>query len=394
MNTWICLFFISCFLIFYNYGGYAALIILLNKLTSRSHNKYNSQTDYFPAVSFIVAVYNEEDCIEEKIHNSLGLNYPADKVEYIFVADGSTDRTVEIIKQHPRIRLLFAPERRGKSAAINKAVAAAKNPILIFSDANTKLNTNVILNIIRHYQDEGVGGVAGEKKVNTDTSAADKVGENEGLYWKYESFLKKTDSAFYSVVGAAGELFSVRKDYYEAIPEEVILDDFIISLKVAQKGFRIIYEPEAYATELPSFSLKDEQKRKIRIAAGAFQAMWLLRSLLLFWKNPRLSFLYISHRVLRWTITPICLLITFFSNAVLFFYSGSPLFYTLFAGQLLFYAAAIVGGFVSSRSRKWTILKIAHYFVFMNISVVKGFFRYIRGKQSASWEKAKRLPAS
>jgi biofilm PGA synthesis N-glycosyltransferase PgaC len=224
---------------------------------------------------------------------------------------------------------------------------------------------------------------------------APSVGSNEtatgeGLYWKYESFLKKTDSEFYSVVGAAGELFSLRRELYESIPDEVILDDFVISMKVAQKGYRIIYEPNAYAMELPSFSIKDEQKRKIRIAAGGFQAIGILGSLLLFWKNPRLSFLYISHRVLRWTLSPLCLIIAFVSNLFLSFQSANPVFKILFIAQLIFYLIAIIAGFVSSSNKKLKIFKLPNYFVFMNASVILGFFRFLRGKQPVTWEKARR----
>lgn len=356
-------------------------------------DKLPKENSFFPTVSFIVAAFNEEDFIQKKIINSLEQNYPAGQIEFIFVTDGSTDKTVSILKQYPAIKLLHSDERRGKSAAINRAVEFARYDILIFSDANTILNKDATLNITRHYQFKKTGGVSGEKKVIRQSETHDEVGGGEGLYWKYESLLKKIDSDFYSVVGAAGELFSVRKSLYEPIPQNVILDDFIISLKTAQKGFRIIYEPEAYAIELPSFSLQDEQKRKIRIAAGGFQAILMLKSLLLFWKHARLSFLYISHRVLRWALSPFCLILAFISNMVLCFGTNSLLFRTFFILQVCFYLMALLAAFNSSASRI-KIFKLAYYFTFMNVSVILGLFRFLKGNQSAVWEKAKRAQAT
>ena len=266
----------------------------------------------------------------------------------------------------------------------------ASNEILIFSDANTILNKDATSKIASHYSDRTVGGVAGEKKVIASGENTNDVGAGEGLYWKYESALKKLDSDFYSVVGAAGELFSLRRELYEPVSERVILDDFIISMQVALKGYRIVYEPGAYAMELPSFSMGDEQKRKIRIAAGGFQAMVMLSSLLKFWKHPRLSFLYISHRLLRWTLSPICLVLAFISNAVLYFGTSNLFFAVCFYGQLLFYGMAALARILPSNLPGFKLFKLAYYFVFMNLSVVQGFLRFLRGRQPAAWEKARR----
>ena len=394
MHFWLALFLVSCFIVFYNYAGYAVIVLLFNKLSGKKNLPPDPGTPFFPTVSFIVAAYNEEDCIEQKIANSLDLDYPREKVEFLFISDGSNDRTAAIVQSHPLVRSLHQPERRGKSAALNRAVAEASHEILIFSDANTILNKEAIRNITRHYADEKIGGVAGEKKVLPAAAGTDEVGEGEGLYWKYESFLKRSDAAFYSVVGAAGELFSFRSRLYEAIPDNVILDDFVSSLKVTQKGYRIQYEPEAYAMELPSFSLGDEQKRKVRIAAGGFQAIGLLLPLLAFWKYPRLSFLYISHRVLRWALSPFCLVLAFVSNAALFLASAGPLFTILFGAQLCFYGMAIAGALAPALARRSRLIKLAYYFVFMNTCAVLGFFRFLRGSQAATWEKAKRAQAA
>ncbi len=387
MLVWKIIFWISCFIIFYNYLGYALLIFMINKLKGRG--KKNKE-EFFPTVSFIVAAYNEEDCIEKKILNSFDQDYPPEKIEFLFITDGSTDRTNEIISRYPQVKLLYEQQRRGKSAALNRVVSHALNDILIFSDANTILNREATRFIARHYLHPSVGGVAGEKKVIPATEKTDQVGAGEGLYWKYESFLKQLDSDFYSVVGAAGELFSLRKELYEAVDDSVILDDFVISMKVAAKGYRVIYEPEAFAMELPSFSMKDEQKRKIRIAAGGFQAMTILAPLISFWKQPALGFLYFSHRVLRWTLSPLGFILAFVSNAIIFFGTGELIYKILFIGQLVFYAMALVAAFFTLKTGIFKLFRLAYYFVFMNLSVVQGFLRFLRGKQPAAWEKAKR----
>jgi cellulose synthase/poly-beta-1,6-N-acetylglucosamine synthase-like glycosyltransferase len=388
MQFWELTFVVSCFIIFYNYAGYALIAVVLNKL---KRPPLPDTENFTPSVSFIVAAYNEEDFIREKILNSLRQDYPVDRIEFIFISDGSSDRTPAIIGEHPSVKLLHQPQRNGKSHAINRAVATARNEVLIFSDANTTLNDQAVRNIARHYKDPKTGGVAGEKKVIS--AGTDEVGGGEGLYWKYESFLKKIDSDFYSVVGAAGELFSVRRELYHPLPGNIILDDFVISLETAQKGYRIIYEPEAYAMESPSFSMKDESKRKVRIAAGGFQAIGILSSLLAFWKQPRLSFLYISHRVLRWTLSPLCFILAFISNLVLAVATDSIVYRLLFGAQLLFYIMAALASVVPP-SKRPGILKLPYYFTFMNISVVLGFFRFLKGGQSAAWEKAKRVTPS
>lgn len=390
MQYWTAILVLSCFIIFYNYAGYAIIAYILNRLGKKTPPP---PSGYTPSVSFIVAAYNEEYFIREKVLNSLQQDYPADKIEYIFITDGSSDRTPDIIREYSAIQLLHQPQRNGKSHAINRAVATARHEILIFSDANTTLNTQAVRHIARHYHDPKTGGVAGEKKVVSLSKTGDEVGGGEGLYWKYESFLKKIDADFYSVVGAAGELFSVRRALYHPLPGNIILDDFVISLETAEKGYRIIYEPDAYAMEAPSFSMKDEGKRKVRIAAGGFQAIGILSGLLAFWKQPRLSFLYISHRVLRWTLSPLCFILAFVSNLVLVLSTDNILFQCLFGVQLLFYILAALASAMPPDKRP-SLLKLPYYFTFMNISVVLGFFRFLRGGQSAVWEKARRVTES
>jgi poly-beta-1,6-N-acetyl-D-glucosamine synthase len=381
-------FWLSCFIVFYNYAGYAIIIFIINKLKNKK--KDSPPADYYPSISFIVAAYNEEDCIEKKIINSFEQVYPSDKIEFVFITDGSTDATPDIIRKYTSIQLLHSKERNGKTAALNKAVVSANNEILIFSDANTILNKEACANIARHYFDKLVGGVAGEKKVITLENDEGNAANSEGFYWKYESYLKKLDSEFYTVVGAAGELFSVRKDLYEPVAPEVILDDFIISMKIAQKGYRIVYEPSAVAMELPSFSIADEKKRKVRISAGGFQSIAMLPEALFFWKHIKLSFLYVSHRLLRWTLSPLCLVLALVSNTVLILLSDDFAYKFIFALQAAFYLGGLIYKYFPAAGKRASVLKMLYYFIFMNVSVFQGFLKYLQKKQSSAWEKSKR----
>lgn len=266
-------------------------------------------------------------------------------------------------------------------------------PVVVFSDANTLLNRECLTEIAKHYQDPKVGGVAGEKKIldMTDSRAA---GAGEGLYWKYESMLKRLDSDLNTVVGAAGELFSIRTELFEQTDENVLLDDFVISLKICARGFLIKYEPKAYAVEAPSAFMKEEQKRKIRISAGGFQSMVILKKLLNVIRYPLLSFQYISHRLLRWTVCPLCLLAILASNALIVLNQESLVYNLFLFLQILFYAMAALGWLYANNNIKIKILYVPYYFLFMNVSLVIGFTRYIKNQQSVLWEKATRQSVS
>ncbi|WP_299287515.1 glycosyltransferase, partial [uncultured Mucilaginibacter sp.] len=193
-----------------------------------------------------------------------------------------------------------------------------------------------------------------------------------------------------SVVGAAGELFSVKTALYESVHPNAIIDDFMISMLIAKKGYRIVYEPEAYATETSSANIKEELKRKIRIAAGGLQSIIWLKSLLLPFQQPLLSFQYISHRVLRWTVVPFLMLAIFVFNILIVTQTHLFIYQLLLAAQILFYAAALLGWILEKRQIKIKALFIPYYFGMMNYAVIAGIFRYLFGAQSAAWEKAKR----
>jgi cellulose synthase/poly-beta-1,6-N-acetylglucosamine synthase-like glycosyltransferase len=342
------------------------------------------------AVTLIVSACNEEKVLEQKIKNTLAINYPEDKLKIIFVTDGSSDGSMQIIGQYPSITLMHQQERKGKFAAIKRSMQWVNTPVVIFSDANTMLNKESVEHIAAHYHDLKVGGVAGEKKIllNHHISA---VGEAEGLYWQYESFMKKLDSGFNTVIGAAGELFSVRTELFKEFDDSLILDDFMISMQVCLQGYKIAYEPGAFATELPSASLYEEEKRKVRIAAGAYQSIGYLKNCLNVFKYPLLSFQFFSRRLLRWIFCPIMLAILFFTNIYVVNKQPQPAFYLWFMyAQLSFYFFSLAGWLFVSAGRRLGLLAIPFYFVFMNYCLVKGFVRFMKGRQTVLWEKSLR----
>lgn len=384
---------LSLFIVFYAFFGYGILLFLIIKIKRALKGKPvipAPAPEEFPTCTIIIAAYNEEDFIAEKIKNTLNLAYPAGKLEIVFITDGSSDNTPAIVASYPQIKHMHSPLRQGKMAAVHRAVDEVKSEVIVFTDANTFLNKEALINICRHYADPRVGAVAGEKRVNVEETSDATAGE--GFYWKYESKLKTWDSELYSVVGAAGELFSVRTALYEHVPPTAIIDDFMISMLIAKKGYRIIYEPEAYAAENSSANVKEELKRKIRIAAGGLQSIIWLGDLLLPIKLPVLSFQYVSHRVLRWTIVPFLMILALILNIVIVVNDtqAGVIYQLLLLAQIAFYLAALLGWLLETRKMKVKLLFIPYYFCMMNYAVIRGEFRYLAGNQSAVWEKAKR----
>ncbi|QEM09913.1 glycosyltransferase family 2 protein [Mucilaginibacter rubeus] len=383
---------ISLFIVFYTFVGYGIflyIIIRIKRVFKGTKALPAENSDTLPSCTLIIAAYNEEYFIEEKIKNSLQLNYPEGKLKLLFVTDGSSDKTPDIIAGYPQIQLLHKPERAGKIAAVHRAMEYVDTDAVVFTDANTFLNKDALIKICRHYSDATVGAVAGEKRVHIDENA-DASAAGEGFYWKYESALKKWDSELYSVVGAAGELFSVRRSLYQPVEPDTVLDDFMISMLIAAKGYRIVYEPEAYATETASENVSEELKRKVRIAAGGIQSILRLKKLFNPFPYPVLSFQYVSHRVLRWTITPFLLILSFILTVVLALKPNETDMQLLLLAQVLFYILALLGLLMEKRQLRIKVLFIPYYFCVMNYAVLAGIIRYFSTKQSAVWEKVQR----
>ena len=385
---WICL-----FIVFYTYIGYGMLLyvmVLIKRLFCKtSQAPILPDDDQLPDVTLMICAYNEEDIIREKMENIRQIDYPADKFCVMWVTDGSNDGSNDLLKQYPEVTLVYSPERKGKAMAMQHGLKVNKAEYVVFTDANTMLNANAIREIVRQFMKPNVSCVSGEKRVAARTN--DQIAaEGEGLYWKYESTLKQWDSDLYSAMGAAGELFAVKMSDYREAPTNALLDDFMMSMLIVKDGHRIAYTSEAYAMEYGSANMYEESKRKRRIAAGGLQSIWWLRSLMNPLKYPVVSFLFISHRVLRWSITPFTMLALIPLNIALVALNAGIIYTVIGILQLIFYAAAALGGLQTKTGRHGGLLYVPYYFLFMNVNVCRGI-SYLRSHStSGTWEKAKR----
>ncbi len=389
------IFWLLLFIVFYAYIGYGIVLFLFVKMKKAfKSGKPQTIENYEPEVTLFVAAYNEKDYVDAKVKNSFELDYPKEKIKQVWVTDGSDDGTPEYLQKYADqgIEVYHKPERGGKIGAMNRGMEFVKSPIVIFSDGNTMLGKESVRRIVNLFANPQVGCVSGEKRIFDKEK--DAAAGTEGIYWKYESTLKKWDAQLYSVVGAAGELFAIRTGLFQEVEKDTLLDDFIISLRVAMKGYTIQYDPEAYAIETSSANVKEELKRKVRIAAGGIQSIIRLKPLLNIFKYGTLSFQYISHRVLRWTLAPLSLPLIFIVNLILFIQLGTANFQSiyvwLFYAQIIFYALALLGWLFENKTIRIKALFVPYYFMIMNLAVLLGMKRYFKGSQSVNWERAKR----
>ncbi|MDP3451594.1 MAG: glycosyltransferase family 2 protein [Bacteroidales bacterium] len=388
METSEIIFLTAIFIVFYTYLGYGIVLYALVRVKRLFTPTKKPTEDLFePDITLMIAAYNERDYVRQKVENSQLLDYPREKLHQLWVTDGSDDGTPDLLANYPDITVLHLDQRRGKIAAMNRGMKFVKTPIVIFSDANTMLGERSVRVIAELFRDPKTGCVSGEKRIfNSEEDRA--AGAGEGIYWKYESALKRWDAELNTAVGAAGELFAIRSELFQEVEPDTLLDDFIISLRVAMKGYKIDYNPDAYAIESPSENIKEELKRKIRIAAGGIQSIVRLRPLLNIFKYRTLSFQYISHRVLRWTIAPLLLPFILVYNIIII--ENGVIYQISLAGQIIFYLMACAGWILQSRKIKIKALFVPYYFLIMNYAVYRGFFRYLAKNQSVNWERAKR----
>lgn len=393
MTTIEAIFWLCLAVIFYTYIGYGIILyiaVLLKRVfrKGKRHQEEPQDGSCLPEVTMVICAYNEQDVVDMKMENTRALDYPKDKLYVMWVTDGSNDATAEMLARYPEAIVEHRPERRGKTAAVNRAMTLVKTDIVVMTDANTMINSGAIREIVRLFNDPKVGCVAGEKRVAARHNGQ-AAAEGEGLYWKYESTLKRLDSELYSAMGAAGELCAVRKSLYRPIPEDSLLDDFIISMNMVAEGYRIAYSSEAYAMEYGSADLTEEGKRKRRIAAGGLQSIWRLRRLMNPLRYPMASFQFVSHRVLRWSITPVALMALIPLNVVLVIANAGTVYTIIWLLQICFYAAAWAGYALDNKGRRNKLLYIPYYFLFMNVNVFRGM-KYLCGHRNGVWEKAKR----
>lgn len=389
-------FWFALFVVFYTYLGYGILLYLLVKLkelfVKPTKWQLPEQDSDLPEVTLFITAFNEEEVVDEKMRNSLALNYPKEKLHIVWVTDGSNDATNDRLQTEwaGKATVCFQPQRQGKTAAMTRGMAFVKTPLIVFTDANTMVNSEAVREIVLAFQNPKVGCVAGEKRIVVQAKDEAAAG-GEGLYWKYESTLKALDARLYSAVGAAGELFAIRRELFEPMEPDTLLDDFILSLRIAMKGYTIAYCTHAYAIESGSADMHEEEKRKVRIAAGGLQSIWRLRPLLNPFRYGILSFQYTSHRVLRWSITPFLLFALLPLNIALLLVNCCPILYGItLAMQFFFYLMGYWGYYLSTKQIKNKLLFIPYYFLFMNVNVLKGIGYLKRKKGNGAWEKARR----
>jgi biofilm PGA synthesis N-glycosyltransferase PgaC len=380
----IIVFVLSLFAPIYTYAIYPFLLKFMAKFYRKD---YKINESYRPTVSVIIAAYNEEKVIADKIRNLNQLEYPSDKIEFLIGSDGSSDRTVAIAKSFSQIKNLKVLDlpRGGKVNALNALLEKATGEILVFSDANTMYDFKAILNLVKYFTDNRIGCVSGQLRYKFDISAG-LGAKSESAYWKYENWVKVIESRVGRLSGANGAIYAIRKGLITEVRKGIINDDFYIATYVLQSGYDVILNPDAIAFEEPNDEFESQFKRHIRDGAGHYQAIAV------FWKLlfPRKgSFVHISHRVIRWLV-PFFLIIAFISNAMMI--GQSAIIDALLIVQILGYLAMgiyylmLKKGTTQKKGVIGKLFNILFYFFSVNLALLLGFIRLVKKQQKATWE--------
>lgn len=365
-------------LCFYVYFGYPTLIFILSRVRPRPVVRAAVR----PFVTIVVPAYNEEAVIEEKIHNSLALDYPPDRLEVLVVSDGSTDRTDAIVRRHQGgpVRLLRL-ERAGKAAALNQGAREARGEVLVLTDANSLLDPESVVRLVEAFADPQVGGVCGNKKLRPAVDG-DATERGEDLYWRYDKWQKGLESALGSIFAADGTLYAVRRALYVPIADPAQADDIAISTRVVLQGYRLLFEPGAVAWETAPAEGSDEFRRKVRVTNHSVRALLNLGAPL--WTSGFYSVELVSHKLLR-HLVPFFLIPLLVSTVVLAAADGG-IFAVLLAFQSLFYAVALAG-FALRRTRpgRSRVLSVPYYFCLVNAAALLGVLSIVRGERLPAW---------
>jgi poly-beta-1,6-N-acetyl-D-glucosamine synthase len=386
-------FWLSVALIVYVYVGYPVLIALLAHL----HKPLEYSANYFPTVTLIFAANNEEKVIARKLENTLSIDYPREKLQILVVDDGSTDRTAEIVNSYNKlgIELVGFLERRGKLAAMNDAIAAARGEIYLFSDADNFYTADSLKAAVKYFQNPSIGAVSGGRNVIGESA----LGEAEGLYWKYEEFIKRQESRFGSCVAVAGDLLAVRQSLFVPSQIGIINDDFYLAMNILRQGYRLIYAPEARSYHPVADTEEGEVERRARMVAGRYQAIfssWHMLPL----KNPAILWQIISHKYLR-PLVPFAMIAAFVANLISltkvslingpdWLILADPYDRIFLFLQILFYGIALMGTKVKLRGMLGKLMYLPTFLVNSNMAALRGFYRYVSSNQTVVWKKAGR----
>lgn len=362
----------------YIYFGYPLLVWMLARLWGREP----MQKAVFPTVSLVIPAYNEEAYLEEKLRNSLSLDYPKDRLEIVVASDGSTDRTHAIAKHFGAqgIRLLPMSAHIGKAMLLTRTVPQLRGELIVFSDASSVLQRDALRWLVRNFADRRVGCVCGLYRT---ASSTDLRSQGEGLYWRYETFLKRQESRLHSILGAHGAFYAIRRALFRPLDASLINDDYLIPMRIVGEGYRAIYEPQAVAWEREAVSMRGEFARRRRIAMGNCQQILALRHLL----HPArgwVALCFFSHKVLR-TLAPLLMLTVLISSQWL----RQPWAMALLILQGMFYASAFAGYMCQRHGRLVTWLSPQLYFCLGNLAMLVGLLRFLRHRHQPAWERAR-----
>ncbi|HNT65960.1 MAG TPA: glycosyltransferase family 2 protein [bacterium] len=375
------LFWITVFLIFYTYCGYFLLLLIWHRLARR---KSLTERSDLPTVTMVISAHNEQAVIRKKIENCRSIDYPRGRIEFLFGTDGCTDGTDRVLQQNDDLRVIAFSERSGKAGVLNRLVPQATGEILCFSDANTIYEPDAIRKLVRHLSDERIGGVCGNLLLTDRENPAAK--EGEARYWHYENRIKKLEGDIRTVFGASGGIYVIRRELYQPLPaDRMINDDFLLSMRVVQQGYDVIYDGKAVAYETPSSDVKGEFRRKVRIGAANFAVLPQIADLL----HPNKGFIAFglwSHKIVRWLV-PFLLLIALIASACAL---DRPFFQWIFAAQLLFYGTALVGCLAEKRFSLPVFVLYPYYFTAVNLALAVGFFRFLFRLQKPTWQSIER----
>jgi len=384
-------------LVLYTYLGYPLVLMLLANIKQIAadirfgfgkRNRRRTKTGKrLPTISLVFAAHNEAYVIGRKMRNCRYLDYPVDRLEILVGCDGCTDRTAALARQAniPNARILEISNRGGKPATLNLLAPLVQGDIIVLCDSNTMLQPETLLSLVRHFEDPNVGCVCGELRLIERGGTR----SSEGLYWKYETMLKFLESRLNMLVGANGGIFAIRRELFSPLPPDGIIDDFLVAMRIRAAGYRVVYDPEAVGVEELADGVRHEFRRRIRIGAGNFHALKYTWKLL----NPAMGWValsYWSHKVFRW-IVPLALCLAEASAILL---AGDLRYATVAAIGALIVGLGLAGYRMDLRGIHWAPFTLPYYFLSMNLALLLGFVRFLKGSQSTVWQPTQRTEFS
>jgi cellulose synthase/poly-beta-1,6-N-acetylglucosamine synthase-like glycosyltransferase len=365
----------------YVYAGYPVVVVVLGAL----RRKEVQQDTATPPLTLMIAAYNEEKGIAQKIEQSLRLNYPRELLSIVVVSDGSTDRTDAIVKEYQDrgVRLIRVEGRVGKTEARNQAVAQITTELVLFSDATTEYHPDIIRKLVRNFADPTVGMATGHLVYKKD--AASSMTAGQGLYWQYESLIKRSQTWLGTLTGSVGCATAFRRSLYTALPPHII-EDFTEPLTFVMKGFRVVYEPEAVCYELPTQKSADEWKMRVRVVRGGIAGMLYARKILNPFKFPVATFQLVSHKILRWLVPVFGLLLIPVSGLALLENSENPVMISLVLGQVVFYLCALAALILEKLKLRLPLINIPLYFIVLNAACLVALVKTLTEPLAPTWE--------